>query len=287
MKKLYILLFILASSSAYGQISFSLFSFADSSYRRFVDIDTADCKRNDWQVGKPHKTVFTSGYYGSRSMVTDTTHPYTSIDTSVFYVKAPRLLSPPLPMPFLCGIQFYYQLDLDSACLAGIDFSADSGHTWKNVLTDATGYFSWPLGSAPDMHHSTTGWQNFSVGFFGFVSTTTDSGIFRFTFVSDSNVSGKDGWIIDGMQFQYYAEGVATTTEANNTVSIFPNPAGSTITIKSTEAINTVAVTDAVGRVMYTGSQATGNVNLNLAGYPAGLYLVSINGVHAGRFVKE
>ena len=284
MKYLFTFLLGLFSASTYGQ--YIGVSFSDSTWRNLVSIDTTDCKRNNWQVGAPHKTIFTSGYDGTRAMVTDTVHPYTSNDTSIFYAKAPRLLAPPLMMPFLFELQFAYQLDIDSTCLVGLDFSADTGHTWKNVLTDTTGYFTWPLSTPPDMQHSTTGWQTFSVTFWNFVMSSADSAIFRFTFVSDSNAAGKDGWIIGNMNFLYYAESITPTTLPNNTVSIFPNPAGNTVTIKSSEAINSLQVTDAVGRVVYTGSYTTGNVGLNLSGYPAGLYLVSVNGVHVGRFVK-
>ena len=65
--------------------------------------------------------------------------------------------------------------------------------------------------------------------------STAVSALLRLNVISDNSACGRDGWNIDQVEPHYWVEGlVATTNWANNSVSIFPNPAGNNVRTKST-----------------------------------------------------
>jgi hypothetical protein len=75
----------------------------------------------------------------------------------------------------------------------------------------------------------------------------------------------------------------------NATIQIYPSPASNAVNITGLN-IFSVAVCDLMGRVVYEdktlpGTQAS--ISVTVAQYPAGIYLVKVNGVCSGRFVKE
>lgn len=74
--------------------------------------------------------------------------------------------------------------------------------------------------------------------------------------------------------------------DANFTIS--PNPTSSTITLTSTEKINTLSIINAVGEVV-SEQQCAGKekVEVNVAHLPKGIYMARVNGVYVRRFLKE
>lgn len=71
---------------------------------------------------------------------------------------------------------------------------------------------------------------------------------------------------------------------------IYPNPVGGILVISGTEAINNVAVTDIMGRVIATlpkVSDKENQVELHLGHLPKGVYFIKVNDLYVQRFLKE
>jgi len=102
-------------------------------------IDTVHYKHNVWQIGAPHKTIFSTAFRPPNVLITDTLNDCAINDTSVFIVKQAILttgIHDGAP-----AITFYYQLHIDSGDKALVDISYDKGQHWKNVSNDSFNSF--------------------------------------------------------------------------------------------------------------------------------------------------
>jgi hypothetical protein len=86
----------------------------------------------------------------------------------------------------------------------------------------------------------------------------------------------------------------APTSVANiaaNNVAVYPNPANDDITIDAAKTIEKAIVLDVAGRVVAsystTAAQAGKKISISTAGIPGGMYMVKVNGVFAGKFLKQ
>ncbi len=270
MKKLTLILFCFMAFCANGQ-SFS-YNFEDTSYRPVITIDTVNYHHNNWQVGKPNKTVFDSALTLPNALVTDTANPYRANDTSVFYIKLPKYIG----FNWFGGVSFFYQLDIDTNAKATVEASSDTGRTWINVVTqDVAHPLQWDA-TKPRLDTSTNGWQEFSLRFPWGAFFTGDSVFLRFTFISGSNDSSKDGWMIDNLGIHYDWEGAVPQIANNNLFSIYPNPSKGTINIhtnKQGAGGGSVSVTDMMGKEVYKIDKLPQSGQLNLQ-IPNGTYLL-------------
>lgn len=76
------------------------------------------------------------------------------------------------------------------------------------------------------------------------------------------------------------------------TLSLYPNPATSTLTMESSSPVREITVYDLMGRTMMTTGNGTASLThtLNVSSLPAGIYIlraVTNNGVRTARFVKN
>ena len=75
---------------------------------------------------------------------------------------------------------------------------------------------------------------------------------------------------------------------AGSTLSIFPSPASTELTIQSTnEAIRQVTITNLLGQTVYNQMHNTDKVQLNVFSLPVGVYFVKVNDTEVRKFVKE
>jgi Secretion system C-terminal sorting domain len=70
-------------------------------------------------------------------------------------------------------------------------------------------------------------------------------------------------------------------------VTITPNPTGHLIEIGSPETVSEVVVVDMAGRVATSGAFNSEKVQMDVSGLVPGMYMVEVDGVEAGRFVKQ
>ncbi|MCF0070180.1 T9SS type A sorting domain-containing protein [Dyadobacter sp. CY261] len=76
-----------------------------------------------------------------------------------------------------------------------------------------------------------------------------------------------------------YSSIVTAKIETPFTVSVFPNPASSLLTVKSDARILQVDVVGASGRKMHSSSPGQPYFELNISNWPSGIYIVKIDGV--------
>lgn len=239
--------------------------------------------RGSWQIGRPQKAVFDSAYTYPNVIVTDTVNSYPINDTSVFVFKVNNRYDNGIGRWYVfTGLFFRYKLEIDSGEIAKIEFSTDSGTHWVNILDEDTTYdIDW-AGRRPDLTKSTSSWEYFGVDFYKWVFYNQskyshyingDTTYVRFTFISDSIQTNKDGWMIDNIGINQYTESVADVSN-NNLISIYPNPAKEHIYIKANYnyyAVPKVTIYDRLGRVVLAEQNVPSNNYLSID-LPNGVY---------------
>ncbi len=176
-----------------------------------LDIDTTDTD-NIWQVGYPQKTEFNPTLAPTKTIVTDTVNTYGSNDTSFFIIQ---YLS--YNCPSMGG---YYAVDSDSLKDYGlIEISTDFGQTWINALDDSTVFQP----EKPILTGNSNGWQYFELNFaYTMPSGFGDTLLVKFTFISDSIDTGRDGLMFDNLGFCILVN--TENLKRLNTLKVFPNP---------------------------------------------------------------
>jgi len=73
-----------------------------------------------------------------------------------------------------------------------------------------------------------------------------------------------------------------------NSITIFPNPATSTLTIQSTNApVNNISITNVLGQTVYTQECNAQQIDVDVSALAAAVYFVKVNGSAVRKFVKE
>jgi len=70
-------------------------------------------------------------------------------------------------------------------------------------------------------------------------------------------------------------------------ISIYPNPAYSTITIESSAQINTVTIANIIGEVVEAQKYNKEKVEMSITNLPAGVYFVKVNEAYVQKIVKQ
>ena len=88
--------------------------------------------------------------------------------------------------------------------------------------------------------------------------------------------------------------GACTGTEVKNVITtkgleVYPNPATAQLTIASSEAINTITISNIMGQTMTSPGLSKGEevIRVDVSGWPSGVYFVKVNGSEVRKFVKE
>ncbi len=72
-----------------------------------------------------------------------------------------------------------------------------------------------------------------------------------------------------------------------NEDGIYPNPATTSLTITSPQKITNLSITNILGQTVYAHVYNSEKVEVNVSGWPAGVYFLKINGSEVRKFVKE
>ena len=248
MKKYSLLFFILI-------LIYSIHSFAQCFYIQGFEtglgnqiwLDTNQTN-NIWQVGKPQKTIFTSANNNSlHAIVTDTINPYPANDTSSFFVinYADGSCS---GYKFLV---FNYQSNTDTLKDYGFIEYSVNGSNWHN-LTDTL--YKLGILNSPVLSGNTAQWEFFSCNLSSALNIWfSDTVLFKFTFISDSIQTNKDGWIIDDINIAHVT-GVPEIYHSFINSFSFPNPAVNIVTIAIEEKNITpvdVIIIDCFGKKVF------------------------------------
>jgi hypothetical protein len=263
-KLLFSISLILIAATSFGQWlgdSYYILNFEDTFALQHLRIDTLINQNNLWQVGSPQKTIFTSAFSVPNVIVTDTTNSYPTNDTSSFIivnvVTGGGFELPPHTV-ILAG---EYYVNSDTLTDYGtIEFSPDNGTTWVDLINDTT-YASLLLWifQKPTLTGNSNGWQSFKLQLAQlgpvFNIQDGDTVLYRFTFISDSIQTNKDGLMFDNLHFEDWVEGIEEI-QNDNLISIFPNPASDELRIHRTKvsANQRIQILNYTGQVLYSNS---------------------------------
>jgi hypothetical protein len=184
---------------------------------------------------------------------------YSSNGTSIFILKHVR--------PGIFGVNwtllldFYYKMNSDTLTDFGmIEASIDNGSSWINLMTQDTTYGLYWQAPKPVLTGNINSRTHFSLNLTNitYVVGYSDTVLYRFTFISDSNQTNKDGWIIDNFYFEDIWEGIPEFQ--NNIVSIYPNPTNERLFIERTQDNNSayIKVFDQTGKLIMDDSSFKG-----------------------------
>ncbi len=105
--------------------------------------------------------------------------------------------------------------------------------------------------------------------------------------VSTATYGCYDSTTSSGHIVEEVTTGVNYFSKRQNIIVIYPNPATTEITITAPDMINTLIITNLVGQTIFNQKTNTQQVEVDVSGFPAGVYFVKINGSEVRRFVKE
>lgn len=285
MKLIFTFSFLLVGLTVYSQYPClqNPLNFEDSSCVEEFIIDTISNPANIWQVGNPDKEVFSSAYSAPNAVVTDTANSYPPGDTSVFIIK--KLAGMFLPGPIMPSLSGRYWVDSDTLTDYGtIEFSPDNGETWINLINDTvySDYYSWD--HEPTLSGTSNGWQFFHVNLgnlgFEFDIQDDDTVQYRFTFISDSIDTARDGLMFDDLVFLRVVEGLDELGYDEISSTSYPNPAKGRLTIdfeNLTDQHFELRVFDEAGRTVISRSSITDNrVFIDTQNLRSGVYIYSL-----------
>jgi len=285
MKKILLLIFLLAQ---YGHTNGQCLGNWLGGYYTFEDIsinyeclfwrDTIADSDNVWQIGVPHKAVFDTAYSPNNVIVTDVLHPYPRNDTSSFtFAKLPGTASGDWHWN---GFDGYYYVNSDTIADYGrIEFSPDNGVTWIDMLKDTGVYVSWSPMQKPILSGNSNGWKPFrcTIRFDmpGHILPMGDTFLYRFTFISDSIDTHKDGLMFDNIGIFDEAEGVTDRNKPNTLISVFPNPTTDKLHFKHAghPGDMSVKIISCTGAVVRTVERLTES-EIDIHDLPEGMYLL-------------
>ncbi len=267
------------AATSFGQILWGI-DFDTPFYLDRIDRDTISNPNCTWQVGHPNKTVFTSAYSVPNAIVTDTLNPVPVNDTSIFYLKHVRNQN---SIFHYFRLGFWFQMDGDSTDFGTIEISPDTGSTWINLLKKDTTYLINWHSFKPTLTGSTSGWQWFELdmlqwasGWGNFpIAMTADTILFRFTYITDSNSTPHDGWMIDDFVLEDSFESVIEEIQNANLISISPNPTTDELIIhrKKISDHSKIQILNFTGQVLYEKTNFNGET-IDTRQLSNGIYLL-------------
>jgi Secretion system C-terminal sorting domain len=235
-KSIYTIILVFVTTFGYAQTDWYL-DFQNNFFLNHFYKDTLSNPSCIWQIGKPNKPIFDSARAFSlpNALLTDTINPVPANDTSVFYLVHVRDTN---QIIHYFSMEFAFKMDGDSTDFGTIEISPDGGINWINILDEDSTYgILWA--DKPSLTGSTNGWSYTIVNFswwayvpgpypYTFVGDTV---LFRFTYITDSSSTPRDGWMIDDI-YVFDQFGSVPEFERSNLISIWPNPTSNQLRIQ-------------------------------------------------------
>lgn len=94
--------------------------------------------------------------------------------------------------------------------------------------------------------------------------------------------------VLTDSEIVHYGATLGVNNVLNNaTISIYPNPATTELTIADNDKITSVAITNLPGQTVFSHAYNAEQVRVNIAELPAGIYFVKVNGSEVRKLAKE
>jgi len=287
MKKTILLLaFIISQFFCHGQWLFNNF---ENSFGMEVIIGDSSMD-SIWQIGVPQKTIFNSSNSFPNAILTDTLNSYPSNASATFILEIDDEVL--WGFPFI-QVEWQQKLDVEIGVDGGIvEASYDDGVTWQNVLSD-TVYRPFVVG-----RYQIDPLVNGEIGFTGvsdwsFVGLCWGTPIgmhpddiqsihLRFTFVSDSNDTNQEGWMIDDFEILGGIIGASTEGNISTEIEVYPNPSDGFINLKLPEVSYDnfiLEISNHTGQTVYQENirnRGFQNHQVLIEDFTSGIYFVSL-----------
>lgn len=292
MKKLFLFLILTFTVFfSYGQFGgqFDFESgFSDFDY---VTIDTVSDTSNCWQIGIPSKSLFNEAYSPVHAIITDTLNPYTADDTSSFIITHVR--PPNGGGNTSLQLNFWFMMNSDTLTDFGkIEASIDQGNTWVDLMeVDELYNFYW-MDPKPILSGKSGSWKHFSLELrsltyeLGF----SDTLLYRFSFISDTIQTNKDGWMLDDFVLTDTWEGIEELG-SDERMFVYPNPAGDKLFVKSDSDFDgTIRIFNLNGQLIRETASNKSLTEINTENLRPGVYLIKVlgsKGLAIKKFTKE
>jgi len=278
MKRLFTILTVLMlTNTTFAQCDYIIDFDSSYSENNHIIIDTLSNPNNIWQIGVPDKTVFDSAYSLIHAIVTDTLNYYPVNDTSYFILK--HIRQGEFGENGSLQLNFWFKFNSDTLTDYGmVEASIDNGLSWINLLTDDVTYNLQWLEPKPVLTGNSNGWEHFALelNMLTYELGYSDTLLYRFTFISDSVQTNKDGWMIDDFQLADWWE-VIKEYSNSDLIDIYPNPAKGEISIvNSSKTTNDyqAEIIDIAGKTVFKEEIKSSKLRLDL---PNGLYLIKLS----------
>jgi Secretion system C-terminal sorting domain len=241
---------------------------------------------NIWQVGPPHKTVFDAAATLPNAILTDTVNTYPPNNTSSF-----QFTYVPWATWGIFALQWKQKLDMDPGQDGGkIEYSLDAGTTWANVFNDPHLYNFYGFQAANedtlpngDFVFSGTDsvWRDVWLCYDMSWLSLLDSIMIRYTFVSDSIDTQKDGWMIDNMMTHLTLIHTVDGEQPEKYLTVYPNPTNGNIQIETRKIeefhiIEEMQLVNAMGQVVDEWRNVPTKFFVNTQKYSNGKYFLKV-----------
>jgi hypothetical protein len=261
------------------------FDGADTSPSKALFIIRDTAAGNIWQIGKPQKTLFKSASTLPNAIVTDTLNAYPANDTSRFTIKFKDSLFGGSP---IIAVRWKQKLDMLPQHSGGVLEFSKNGGAWQNAFNNPNvynfyGYLQGNKDTLPGGIYAFSGrdtiWRDI---WFCVRGTISDSFSVRYSFMSDTSMPGRDGWIIDNMLVQRTFFHTITTAESGRDSKVYPTITNGVIFLEAEHRsqphfIKSVRILDMAGRTVREYTDEQPRYMIDLSEHPPGQYLVKVN----------
>ncbi|NOY51948.1 MAG: T9SS type A sorting domain-containing protein [Chlorobi bacterium] len=286
---------VMISISAYSQ-DYMIYdiNFEDTSQFYRIKIDTNSNQNNIWEIGEPRKNKFSSSISLPNAIITDSVNPYPINDTSSFTIT--HLTGDGWNGYPKIDIGGWYYVDSDTLSDYGfVEYSANHGNSWILIDSANGNCCTWGATIEPAVFTgNSNGWRHF---YYCICSDTilniNDTILYKFTFLSDSIQSNKDGLMFDNLHFEDWAEGV-DEFEDQAVTKIFPNPARRNVTFNYSLPTNqkngVLSIFDNKGQIIeqFNLSNLQRQIIINTSALNSGVYFYTFiagKQITKGKFV--
>lgn len=281
-----VLLFLLLPSLSFSQEQFNQYFDGADTIQSSIKIHFNGDSTNIWQIGKPQKKLFNAASTIPNALLTDTINNYPSNDSSSFEYTVT-----PWTNDGILAIQWMQKLDMDAGNDFGlIEFSVDSGDTWKNVFDNPHIYNFYGFDSANvDTFQNNnlaftgtdTAWKNIWLCYELTWLSDYDSVMVRHTFVSDSVDNEHEGWMIDNLKAHVTILHTVNETEKKEYMTVGPNPTRGRIDIVTKKIdeyhiIEEMELVNVKGQVVQQWSRKPTKFYVDISDHPNGVYFLNV-----------
>ena len=89
------------------------------------------------------------------------------------------------------------------------------------------------------------------------------------------------------MKYESPADVKSAAGTIGSSLSIFPNPATTQLTISATDPITSIDICDLLGQTMYSQQYNTTLVEIAIEALSPGVYFAKVNGTEVRKFLKQ